>query len=187
MVPEGSLPRLQQPTICSHPEPYKSRQHVFIPISFKSFLMLSSQSAFCHLLTIHPKFGWCQVMFDCKAFAFWGQIVCEFYNKEQLFVCTSLTCWFLWPRRSVFTARYGLGLLNKIKVSVSLEVGPKREKVTGKWRKLHNEELNDLYCSPNIVRMIKSRKIRWVGHVACMGERRGVYRVWWETCRKETT
>ena len=78
----------------------------------------------------------------------------------------------------MFTARYGLGLLNKIKVSVSLEVGPKREKVTGKWRKLHNEELNDLYCSPNIVRMIKSRKIRWVGHVACMGERRGVYRVW---------
>jgi len=55
--------------------------------------------------------------------------------------------------------------------------GPKREEVTGKWRKLHNEELNDLYCSPNIVRVIKSRIMRWVGHVACMGERRGVYRV----------
>ena len=45
------------------------------------------------------------------------------------------------------------------------------------WRKVHNEELNDLYCSPNIVRVIKSRRMRWEGHVAHMGERRGVYRV----------
>ena len=55
--------------------------------------------------------------------------------------------------------------------------GPKRDEVTGEWRKLHNEELNDLYSSPNIVRVIKSRRMRWVGHVARMGERRGVYRV----------
>ena len=45
------------------------------------------------------------------------------------------------------------------------------------WRRLHNEELNDLYSSPNIVRVIKSRRMRWVGHVAHMGEERGVYRV----------
>jgi len=49
--------------------------------------------------------------------------------------------------------------------------------VTGEWRKLHNEELNDLYCSRNIVRVIKSRRTRWARHVARMGERRGVYRV----------
>ena len=49
--------------------------------------------------------------------------------------------------------------------------------MTGEWRRLHNEELNDLYCSPNIVQVIKSRRIRWAGHVACMGDRRGVYRV----------
>jgi len=55
--------------------------------------------------------------------------------------------------------------------------GPKRDVVIGEWRKLHNEELKDLYCSPNIVRMIKSRRMRWAGHVARMGERRGVYRV----------
>jgi len=53
----------------------------------------------------------------------------------------------------------------------------KRDEVTREWRKLHNEELNDLYCSPNIVRVIKSRRMRWAGHVACMGEGRGVYRV----------
>ena len=55
--------------------------------------------------------------------------------------------------------------------------GPKRVEVTREWRKLHNEELNDLYSSPNIVRVIKSRKMRWAGHVTRMGERRGVYRV----------
>ena len=55
--------------------------------------------------------------------------------------------------------------------------GPKRDEVTGECRRLYNEEFNDLYCSPNIVRVIKSRRMRWAGHVARMGERRGVYRV----------
>jgi hypothetical protein len=55
--------------------------------------------------------------------------------------------------------------------------GPKRDEVTGEWRKLHNEELNDLYSSPSIVRVIKSRRIRWAEHVARMGERRAVYMV----------
>jgi len=54
---------------------------------------------------------------------------------------------------------------------------PKRNEVTGEWRKLYNEELNDLYSSPSIVRVINTRRMRWAGHVACMGERRGVYRV----------
>ena len=54
--------------------------------------------------------------------------------------------------------------------------GTKRDEVTGEWRKLHNEELNDLYSSPNILRMIKSR-MRWARHVALMGDGRGVYRV----------
>jgi hypothetical protein len=54
--------------------------------------------------------------------------------------------------------------------------GPKSNEVTGEWIKLHNE-LNDLYCSPNIVRVIKSIRMRWAGHVARIGERRGVYRV----------
>jgi len=55
--------------------------------------------------------------------------------------------------------------------------GPKRDEVTWEWRKLHNEELRDLYSLPNIVRVVKSRRIRWAGHVACMGEGRGVHRV----------
>jgi hypothetical protein len=55
--------------------------------------------------------------------------------------------------------------------------GPKREEVTEEWRKLHNEELNDMYSLPNIVRVVKSRRMRWVGHVARMGEGRGVHRV----------
>jgi len=55
--------------------------------------------------------------------------------------------------------------------------GLRRDEITGEWRRLHNEELNDLYSSTNIERMIKSRRIRWAGHVARMGEERGVYRV----------
>jgi hypothetical protein len=53
---------------------------------------------------------------------------------------------------------------------------PSRDEVTGDWRKLHNEELNDLYSPPSIVRVIRSRRTRWAGKVAHMGERRGVYR-----------
>jgi hypothetical protein len=59
--------------------------------------------------------------------------------------------------------------------------GPKRENVTRQWRKLHNEELNDLYSLPNTVRVIKSRRMRWVGHVARIGEKRDVTGLWWET------
>ena len=55
--------------------------------------------------------------------------------------------------------------------------GPKRDEVTGEWRKLHKEELSDLYSLPNIVRVVKSRRMRCAGHVARMGEGRGVYRV----------
>jgi hypothetical protein len=55
--------------------------------------------------------------------------------------------------------------------------GPKRDEVTEEWRKLHNEELNDLYSLPNIVQVVKLRRMRLTGHVACMGEERGVHRV----------
>jgi hypothetical protein len=55
--------------------------------------------------------------------------------------------------------------------------GPRRDEVTGNWRRLHNEEINDLYSSPIIVRVIELRRMRWAGHVARMGQERGVYRV----------
>jgi hypothetical protein len=55
--------------------------------------------------------------------------------------------------------------------------GPKRNGMTGGWRKLHNEVLHNLYSSPSIIRIIRSRRMRWVGHVARMGEKRNVYRL----------
>jgi hypothetical protein len=55
--------------------------------------------------------------------------------------------------------------------------GPKKDEVTGEWRKLHNDELHDLYSSQNIIRIIKSRRMRWAGHVARMGEKRNAYRL----------
>jgi hypothetical protein len=59
--------------------------------------------------------------------------------------------------------------------------GPKRDEVTGGWRKLHNEELYNLYFSPHIIRMIKSRRMRWAGHVARMGRRGMHIGYWWES------
>jgi hypothetical protein len=55
-------------------------------------------------------------------------------------------------------------------------IGPKRDEVRGEWSRLHNKELYALYSSPNIIRVMKSRRLRWEGHVARMGERRGAYR-----------
>jgi len=62
--------------------------------------------------------------------------------------------------------------------------GPRRDEVTGDWRRMHNEELNVLYSSPNIVRVIKSRRMRWAGHVARMGEERGCIESWWGNWRE---
>ena len=62
-------------------------------------------------------------------------------------------------------------------LGTELYMGTRRDEVMGEWRRLRNEELNDLYSSPNIVRMIKSRRMRWAEHVARMGGERGVYRV----------
>ena len=61
---------------------------------------------------------------------------------------------------------------------------PRRDEVKVEWRRVHNKELNDLYSSPNIVRVIKSRRMRWAGHVARMGEERGCIGSWWGN-RKE--
>jgi hypothetical protein len=58
--------------------------------------------------------------------------------------------------------------------------GPKRDEETGDWTKLHNEELQNLYSSPNIIRMIKSKRVRWAGHVARMGKNRNNIGYWWE-------
>jgi len=63
-------------------------------------------------------------------------------------------------------------------------LGLRGNEVTGEWRKLHNEELNDLYCSPNIVQLIKSRRMRWAGHVACMGRREVYTGFWWGNLRE---
>jgi hypothetical protein len=62
--------------------------------------------------------------------------------------------------------------------------GPKRDEEKGEWRKLHNKELHDLYSSPSIIRIIKSRRMRWAGHVARMGRRGTLKDYWWESQRE---
>jgi hypothetical protein len=63
-------------------------------------------------------------------------------------------------------------------------LGPKRDEVAGEWRKLHNEELNDLYCSPNIIWVIKSRRMGWAGHVAHVGRGEVHTEFWWANLRE---
>jgi len=65
--------------------------------------------------------------------------------------------------------------------------GPRRDELTGEWRRLHNEELNDLYSSHIIVRVIKSRRMRWAGHVALIGKKRVCIGSWWGNRREGTT
>ena len=84
-----------------------------------------------------------------------------------LYVCES---WSLALREEHRLSMFENRVLRKI-------FGARRDEVAGEWRKLHIEEINDLHASPNIVRVIKSRRMRWTGHVARMGEERGVYRV----------
>ena len=96
----------------------------------------------------------------------------HFYFLHFIFVCIiyelyGCESWLLTLREERRLWVFENGVLRRI-------FGPKRDEVTGEWRKLHKEELKGLYSSPNIVRVIKSRRMRWAGHVACMGEGRGV-------------
>jgi len=79
---------------------------------------------------------------------------------------------------------YGEELLVFSIVLLPLPFWPKREEVTGEWRKLYNEKLNDLYCSPNIVRVIKSRRMRWAGHAALWGREEVYTGLWWGNLRE---
>ena len=85
---------------------------------------------------------------------------------------------------------WSLTLREEMKLRVSENMllrrifGPRRDEVTGEWRRLHNEELNELYSSPNIVWVIKLRRMKWAGHVARMGEERGCIGFWWGNRRE---
>jgi len=93
-------------------------------------------------------------------------------KKQRLFLYTGLNCdmWSFTLKEERRLRVFEIMVLRRI-------LGPQRNEVTGEWRKLHNEDLNEFYSSPNIVRVIKSKRMRWVGHVVRMGEERGVYRV----------
>ena len=88
------------------------------------------------------------------------------HKNERLWYVCVLCSLPLQPQSETFI------ILRRIKRDIIINVifGPRRDEVTGEWRRLHNEELNDLYCSPNIVRVIKWRRMRWTGHMARMGE-----------------
>jgi hypothetical protein len=116
------------------------------------------------------RIGWVQICNDKR----WRQL----YNDElhSLYGCetSSLTL-----REEHRLTVYENRVLSRI-------FGPQMDEIIGGWRKLHNEELHNLYSSPNIIIIIKSKRMRWAGHVARKGEEKCI-EFWWETRRKETT
>jgi hypothetical protein len=95
---------------------------------------------------------------------------------ESLLISHSIEGYYLWSKNTVF--RDGSTAVSIIGVSWDfVPCGPKRDGVTGEWRKLYYEELHNLYSSPSIIRIIKSRRMRWAGHVARMGEKKNVYKL----------
>ena len=98
-------------------------------------------------------------------FAKWNGLKLRSCKCQFLILCTYSTC-------------------NRFHMVLRGIFRPRSDEVTGEWRRLHNEELNDLYSSPNIVRVIKSRRMRWAGHVARMGEDRGCIGSWWGNRRE---
>jgi hypothetical protein len=101
----------------------------------------------------------------CSTYTLWSEELQGKQHNRHIRVWECNIKWFLKTLR-VFENR----VLRRI-------FGPKRDEVTGEWRKVHNDELHNLYSSPNIIRMIKSRRMRWGGHVAHMGEKRNTYRI----------
>jgi hypothetical protein len=98
-------------------------------------------------------------------------------SKNENIQDYNFVCDFVWVRNLVSDTKGGTWLRvfeNKV---LRKMFGSKRDEVTGGWRKLHNEELRDFYNAPSIIRIIKSRRMRWVGHVARMGEKRNAYRL----------
>jgi hypothetical protein len=89
----------------------------------------------------------------------------------------NFTCGPVWERNLVSDIKGGTRLRAFENRVLRETFGPKRDEMTGVWRKLHNEEFRNLYSSPSIIRMIKSRRIRWVQHVAQMGDMKNAYRI----------
>ena len=112
--------------------------------------------------------------FGAESFVF--QVAIQKYKGQDI-QKYNFACCLVWVETWSLTLREERGLRVFENRVLRRIFGPKRDEVTGEWRQPHTEELNDRYSSPNIVWVIKPRRMRWVGHVARMGERRGVYRV----------
>ena len=113
-------------------------------------------------------------MYSCTSFAFWEVIK---LNKIKIYRTIMLPLVLCGCETWSLTLREERGLRVFDNRVLRRVFGPKRDEVTREWRKLHNEEFGDLYSLPNIVRVVKSRRMRWAGHVVCMGEGRAVHRV----------
>ena len=98
--------------------------------------------------------------------------------------CNFVFC-FTWVSNLVAHIEGGIYIVRVFENRVLRRIfGPEREEVTGEWRRIHKKELYGLRFSPNIIRVIKSRRMRWAGHVALVGERRGACRFWWGNLRE---
>ena len=115
------------------------------------------------------------LIFQCREWicvALDASLVCYLRTLFSYIVLYGCATWSATFREELSLRVFENGVLRRI-------FGPRRDEVTGEWREIHKEKLNGLYHSPNTVRLIKSRRMRWAGHVARMGDSRAVYRVLW--------
>ena len=131
-----------------------------------------------HIIYLYAVMGLCLLSFGAESFVF--QVAIQKFKDQDIYKY-NFACSFVWVWNLVVDIAGGKEAEGVWEHGVEENIWTE---VTGEWRRLHNEELNDLYCSPNIVRVIKWRRMRWAGHVARMCEERGCIGSWWGNRRE---
>ena len=147
-----------------------------LPVSSRLYVLLLSIYIYIYFATTQQAAVWTHYVLRTVSFKT-SKFIKDLWTEGAAVILYGCETWSLTLRKQHRLRVF----VNRVPREV---LGPGTYEVTGEWRRLHNEELNALYCSPNIICMIKSRRIRWAGHVACMGDRRVHTGFWWGDLRE---
>jgi hypothetical protein len=163
------------PRMCLHSSCCVPSLHTLV--LYRHFCPMSDAVSTCLLLLAYDLF---HCLVPSTLTSFWHSSCCVFVKSSKplrpvvLYWCET---WFLTLREEHRLRVFENRVLRRI-------FGPKRDEMMGEWRKLHNKELHDLYSSPSIIRIMKSRRMRWSSHVARMVRRESHIDYWWESQRE---